>query len=193
MRRDGTPGQFDGEYRAGAFDESKHHDSQNVIVGVLFFIHLGHARCEGAKHAVTQQDSKERSYKRGSYFVADLFGRSAQRSHRDHDSQYRRHDTETGKGIGDRVQRAGWQAGAVMVDVHIQLHHLIDIEGLDATCDRHAHRVADEILHMVVFEKLGILGKNGALVRTFDVRLNRHKTFFAGFGERSNIIFRVSR
>ena len=44
----------------------------------------------------------------------------------------------------------GWLA-LVMMDFHVEFHHLIDVEWFDAAADCHAHGVADEIADVMVF------------------------------------------
>ena len=41
-----------------------------------------------------------------------------------------------------------------MVDLHIKLHHLIEIEGRDTPADSHSHCVAEEVKRMVIFQEL---------------------------------------
>lgn len=51
----------------------------------------------------------------------------------------------------DRVQRARWLGCVMVVDFHIELEHLIQLEGAESG-DGHAQRVAHEIADMVVIE-----------------------------------------
>ena len=44
-------------------------------------------------------------------------------------------------------------------------------------------RIADEVADMMIFEKCGTFGKDGTLVRLFDVVFERHKAIFAGLIE----------
>jgi hypothetical protein len=52
----------------------------------------------------------------------------------------------------------------VVVYVHVQLHHLIHVEGLDAATSGHADGVADEMQGVVVLEEFRILGEDWAFV-----------------------------
>ena len=45
--------------------------------------------------------------------------------------------------------------------VHVEFHHLVEIEGSGAPGDRHTHRVADEIPNMMVFHEFGYFEKIG--------------------------------
>ena len=63
-----------------------------------------------------------------------------------------------------------------MGNLHVEVHHLVQVERIDAPGDRHAQRVADEVPGVMVLEKLWILGKYRALVRLFDIGLNRQQS-----------------
>ena len=69
--------------------------------------------------------------------------------------------------------------GLVMVDFHVRLQHLIQIEYFHAAAHRHAHRVADKSDGMVVLHEVLVFRKQRALVRILDVRLQRHQAFLA--------------
>ncbi len=66
----------------------------------------------------------------------------------------------------------------VMRHFHVEVHHLVEIERIDAARHRHAQRVADKVPRVMVLEKLWILGKHRALVRFFDIGLNRQQSIF---------------
>jgi hypothetical protein len=71
----------------------------------------------------------------------------------------------------------------MVMHFHVQLHHLVHIERLHASRDRHPHRVADEIHRVMILHELGILRENRALVRPFNVRLDGHQAFFPRLGK----------
>jgi hypothetical protein len=63
----------------------------------------------------------------------------------------------------DRLRRL------LMVDFHVQFHHLIQVEGRHAPADGHPQRIANEVDCMVIGQKSGIFFKYRALCRFFDV------------------------
>jgi hypothetical protein len=70
----------------------------------------------------------------------------------------------------------------VVVDFHIEVKHLVEIEGVDAG-DGHAQGVAYEIANVMVLEEGRVLGKNRALLGLFDVGFEGHEAVFAGLVE----------
>ena len=71
-----------------------------------------------------------------------------------------------------------------MMSVHIGFHHLIGVERFDAAAGGHAQRIADEFEGVVVLEKRGILGKNGALRRFVAIGFEGHQSIAAGAAEK---------
>ena len=86
---------------------------------------------------------------------------------------------KSGKRIRHGAQCLHRLGGIVMVYVHIQLHHLVEIEGFDAAADRHAHGVADEIANVMIFDEGGILRQDRALGRILDVCFERDQSILA--------------
>ena len=111
------------------------------------FAHVGGQR---ADQTVTQQNTEERADQRGGHLFSDFFGRSAESAHGDNHAEDRRDNAEAGQGVGHRGQCGDGHGGAVMVDVHVQLHHLVHVEGLDAPTGGHADGVADKVQGVVV-------------------------------------------
>jgi hypothetical protein len=72
---------------------------------------------------------------------------------------------------------------SVMVDVHVQLHHLIHVEGLNTATSSHADGVADEMQGVVVLEEFRILREDWAFVWGVAVGFEGHQAFFAGAAE----------
>src|SRR5580704_13657982 len=60
----------------------------------------------------------------------------------------------------------------------IEVEHLVEIESVDPG-DGHAQRVANEVTNMMVLDEAGVLGKDCALGRFFDIALQRHQSVFA--------------
>ena len=48
---------------------------------------------------------------------------------------------------------------SLVMDFHVGIEHLVEIEDFDASADGHAHRVANEVAEMVIGEKLFVLGE----------------------------------
>ncbi len=71
-----------------------------------------------------------------------------------------------------------------MVHVHVQLHHLINVEGLDAAAGGHANGVANEGESVVVFQEFRVLGENGAFLRVVAICFQSHETFFTSAREK---------
>ena len=67
-----------------------------------------------------------------------------------------------------------------MVDVHIEFHHLVELERTHATGDVHAQGVANELHSMMVLEKTRVLGKHRAFFGFLDVRLELGGAVLAG-------------
>ena len=100
-----------------------------MIEGVLVLNQLGHIRRERPDDAVAEQDAEESSDQRRSDFVADLLRRAAQRAHGHDHAQHRGDNAKPGQGIRHRAERRHGQGCAGMMDVHVEFHHLIDVEG----------------------------------------------------------------
>src|SRR6266496_6283086 len=62
----------------------------------------------------------------------------------------------------------------------IEVHQLIELECFHSA-DCHTHAVAEKVSNVMVFQKLGIFGKNRALVRGLHIRLKRHEALPTGF------------
>src|ERR1017187_8251199 len=66
-----------------------------------------------------------------------------------------------------------------MVNVHIQLHHLVDIERFDCAGGSHAQRVADEAADMTILDYGRKSTECFALFRRFEILLDGCQTFAA--------------
>ncbi len=69
------------------------------------------------------------------------------------------------------------------VHLDIGFHHLVDVEGLDAAHQRHAHGVADEVAGQLILGGLGKGGEELALLGLFNVVLYRVRALAADFVE----------
>src|SRR5579863_8442686 len=65
------------------------------------------------------------------------------------------------------------------MDFHIEIEHLIEIEGVDSG-NGHAERIADKVADVVVFEDGGAFGEHRTFFGLFDVVLKSHQSVFAG-------------
>ena len=66
-----------------------------------------------------------------------------------------------------------------MVDVRVGLHHLVQVECVDRAAGGGAHRVADEIHQVVVFEECGESAEDLAFLGFFDIGLDGRQAFAA--------------
>ncbi len=67
--------------------------------------------------------------------------------------------------------------------LHIQLHHLVHVEGLHASGDCRAQRVADEVQRMMVRDERGVPGDDLTLGRLLHIVLDADETFLARLAE----------
>jgi DNA/RNA-binding domain of Phe-tRNA-synthetase-like protein len=87
-----------------------------------------------------------------------------------------------------------WPAGRPgMMNVHVQFHHLVDIEGARAARDRHAHGVAHEISNVMVFSEGRVLREQRTLLRLLDIRFDPANPSLRALLKRVNIILSESR
>ena len=90
---------------------------------------LGHIGAQRTHQPIAEQDAEKSSDQRRSDFVADLLRRAAQRAHGHDHAQHRRDNAKPGQGIRHRAERRHGQGSAGVMDVHVEFHHLIDVEG----------------------------------------------------------------
>ena len=191
----GAAADLDGEDGGDAFEEGDDDDAQDVIVGVLVVGVFGHVGGDGADEAVAQQDAEEGADERGGDFVADLLRRAAERAHGDDDAEHGGDDAEAGQRVGRRCESAATGcAGLVVVDFHVEFHHLVHVEGLDAAGDGDAQGVADEVQRVVVLEEVRVFREDRRFRRACRCRLSTPtRPSLRALLKSSYIIFRVSR
>ncbi len=136
---------------------------------MFFRCEFGHVLRHRTYQAVAQQNAEECAHQRRRHLMPNLFRRSAQRAHRNHHTQHRRHDSQTGQGIRHRRQRRHRLLFAVMLHLHVEVHHLVHVEGVHAAGDHHPHGVAHELAQMMVLHKFRVGLEDGALFRLLDV------------------------
>ena len=71
----------------------------------------------------------------------------------------------------------------MVLHIHIEFHHLIDVEWIDAAGDGHAHGVAGEIAHAAIGEEGRKLLEDFALLRRLNIAFNREHAFAADLVE----------
>jgi hypothetical protein len=179
MARNGAASYLDGHDRGRPLQKRDDQNAHDIEKSVLLLGGLGHVGSNGTHESVAQQDAEESADEGDGDLVSDLLGRVTESAHGDYDAENRGHDAETGKRISHGAKGGGRLCGLVMVDLHVEIEHLIQFEGIESR-DRHTQRVADKITHMVVFKESWILGKNGTLVGFLDVGFERHQSVFAG-------------
>ncbi len=123
----------------------------------------------GPNQPVAQQNSEEGPHQGRGHLVTDLFGRSAQRAHGDDHAQHRGHNAQPGQRIGHGRKRGHRLLFAVVLHFHVEVHHLVHVEGIHAAGDHHAHGVAHELAQMVVLQEIRIGLEDGALLRLLHV------------------------
>ena len=126
-----APGYFERHNRRAAFQERDHQDAHHVEERMFLFRRFGHVGRNGTDQSVTQQNSQERSYQGGCHFVSDFFRRAAESSHGDDDAQHCGHDPQAGQGIAHGAERGRGRCGIVMVNFHVEVEHLVEVEGID--------------------------------------------------------------
>src|SRR5579871_2287530 len=70
------------------------------------------------------------------------------------------------------------------MNLHVQFHHLVHVERIDAACNRHAQRVTYKVLHVMVGEKIGKRLEDGTLLRLLHVVFHTEQSFLADFIEK---------
>src|SRR6266496_1545301 len=61
----------------------------------------------------------------------------------------------------------------------IEVHQLIELECFHSA-DCHTHAVAEKVSNVMVFQKLGVFGKDRTLIRSLYVTFQRHETLPPG-------------
>ena len=69
--------------------------------------------------------------------------------------------------------------GSVMVNFHVEVEHLVEIEGIDAG-DGHAQGVANEIADVMVFQEGRVFGEDRTLVGFFARRIRAPSILLCG-------------
>src|SRR5260221_5347925 len=110
---------------------------------------LGHVGGDGANQSVAEQNTEKRPYQGGGNLVSDFFRWPAERSHGDNDAEHGGDNSEAGKGIGHGAEGGGGLGGILMMNLHVEVEHLVEVEGIDAG-DRHAQGVTDKIARMMI-------------------------------------------
>jgi hypothetical protein len=82
--------------------------------------------------------------------------RTTESAHRDHDAEHRGNNSQTWQRIRHRGQSGDRLIGAAVLNLNIEVHHLVHVEGPYASSPGHTHGVEDH-----------------ALFRLLDIHLNR--------------------
>ncbi len=149
----------------------------------LLFRQLGHIGGQRADKSVAQQDAEKRSYQRSGNFLADFFGRPAERAHGHHHSQHGGNNAQSGQRVGHGAQGSHRLIQFVGMDVHVRFDHLIDIKRFDSSHDRHSHGVAHKIPRLVILQEAGIMREELAFLGRLNVVLHRAGTVVSNLAE----------
>ncbi len=68
----------------------------------------------------------------------------------------------------------------MVMNFKIEIHQLIELECFHSA-DCHTHAVAEKVSNVMVFQKLGVFGKDRTLVRSLYVAFQRHEALPPGF------------
>src|SRR5207248_9116860 len=72
----------------------------------------------------------------------------------------------------------------LVMNFHIDFHHLVEIERLDTARNCSSHRVAHKVPQVMVAEEFGVLGENGTFLGLFDVALDPDQALFPSLVEK---------
>ena len=115
--------------------------------------------------------------------MTDLLRRAADGAHGDADAEHGGDDAEAGKRISDRGQGGDGGRFAFVRDLHVEVHHLVEVKGINASGDGHAQGVANEVAGVVVLDELWVLAEDGALVGLLDIAFDGEQSVFTGLVE----------
>ena len=85
-----------------------------------------------------------------SHFFPNVLWRSAERTHGDHDAQDGCDDSQPWQRFGHRGERRDGERGLMVVDVHVQFHHLVGVKWLDPAAGRHAQGIAHKMERVTI-------------------------------------------
>ena len=136
-------------------------NAQHVVVFMLIFARASPCWLRAGPPTRSTAEFQETFPPAPPRLCSDLFRRPAQGAHGDHHAQHGGDNAEAGKRIGHGAQRLTGCADIVMMYVHVELDHLVEIEGLDPAAHRHAHGVADKIADVMVFTKAEYFDRMG--------------------------------
>ena len=115
-----------------------------------------HSRGQGAKETVRKQNSEERPDEGGTDFMPDLLNGAVDGTHRDHDSQHRRDDAETGQGVRRLRQNRHRRVVLFLDDFELGVQQTGQLFGR-GSIDERRETVADEFNDVMVVGDLGYL------------------------------------
>ena len=169
MGRNGAAGHFDGENGSGTLDERADTGTEGVHVFDLAFVDFLHVTREWAKDSVTEENAEEGADKGGGDVFADFFGRAAEGTHGDDNTEYRRNDAQAGEGVRHLFEGGNRGLEFVFHDVDVGFHALFEFKVADATGYGSAQSVADKIECVVVGGEDFVLLEELALFGIVDV------------------------
>jgi hypothetical protein len=99
--------------------------------------------------------------------------RTTEGAHRDHDAEHRGNNSQTWQRIRHRGQSGDRLIGAAVLNLNIEVQHLVHVEGPYASSPGHTHGVADKAANVKVMNEVRIGVEDHALFRLLDIHLNR--------------------
>src|SRR5437868_6743110 len=148
-------------------------------MGMLIVSRNRHIRGQRTDQAIAQQNSEEGSDQGCGYFLTYLFGGPSQRTHGDDHAQDSGHNTKSGQRVCRSAQSRDGLTCLLMMDFHVDLHHLIEIERFDSASDGSAHRVTHKIENVMIVQELWVFRKYGALGWLLDIAFDPNQAFLS--------------
>jgi hypothetical protein len=138
---------------------------------------------QGLDESVRDQDPEKGADECGGHLMADHLGGAVDGPHGDHDPEHRGHDPHARHGVADLLEDHSRFDPVLVVGVDVRIHEGFDLVRGDPSDQDQPDRVGHEIELVVIGHELGVLGKDAALLRAFDVGFQGDGPFFLAHQE----------